>query len=203
MAFIQHRQALYFLSFFSVKTLLFPFGLQLGTGLQGVKKLLSGCGEQMPWHLRDTEASSPAWGWAFTRDTSPAQPAVVSQVLAIFLMSFTSWSRKWLSRKSQRWRSVRAESGACWSKRACFSSSPGLWKLPCIQGFSPLILGGHLHVLEEGAASALVWIFKKHRAPSCFPWATWQKSWPMPSRATSLQQKIEAQREVDVESLQI
>lgn len=118
MAFIQHRQALYFLFFFSVKTLLFPFGLQLGTGLQGVKKLLSGCGEQMPWHLRDTECSSPAWGWAFTRDTSPAQPAVVSQVVAIFLMSFTSSSRKWLSRKSQRWRSVRAESGACWSKRA-------------------------------------------------------------------------------------
>ena len=53
------------------------------------------------------------------------RPVEVSQVVAIFLMSVTSSSRKGFSRK---WRSVWAEVGACrfFSKGMVFSVCPGL-----------------------------------------------------------------------------
>lgn len=47
-------------------------------------------------------------------------PEEVSQVVATFSMSFTFSPRKWLSRKPQRWVSVRVEPKACSSKRAWF-----------------------------------------------------------------------------------
>ena len=56
---------------------------------------------------------------------------------SIFLMSFTSSSRKWFSRKSQMWGSARAEPRTCRSKRAWFSlfsmrreASIASWVLP-------------------------------------------------------------------------
>lgn len=44
----------------------------------------------------------------------------VSQVVAIFLMHFTSLCRKWFCRKSQRWASVQTEAGARRCRRARF-----------------------------------------------------------------------------------
>lgn len=146
--FIYCRQLLYFL-FFSVKTLLFPFGpITVGRGHQGVKKLLSGYRGQMPWHLGDTkgslqvhwvpEALSPAGGWAFTRAASPAQPVEVSQVVAIFLMSFTSSSRKWISRKSEMWVWNAGRADTKWPGSG---SSPEPWQLSWRPEFYLIHLG--------------------------------------------------------------
>lgn len=71
------------------------------------------------------EAPSCARGWAFLKHTGPAPPAgqsacEVSQVVAMFLMRFTSWPRKWLFRKSQRRASAHVELRARRSRRTWF-----------------------------------------------------------------------------------
>lgn len=48
------------------------------------------------------------------------KPVEMSQVVTIFLMSFTASSSKWFSRNSQRWTFVEAEPRACKSKRSWF-----------------------------------------------------------------------------------
>ena len=115
------------------KALLFPFGPRLERGLQDVKKLPSSCREGLQAALMlggffkglwSTEAPSwclrvslskryspnPAWG--------PASLQRLVRWSPIFLMSFTSSSRKWFSRKSQMWVSPRAAARPCRSNRA-------------------------------------------------------------------------------------
>lgn len=77
----------------------------------------------------------PAWG--------PGQPAESSQVLLIFLMSFTS-IRKWFSQKIPRWVTERTGSRACGSKRAWFRFFvllQGHGSFHGVLGFSLLLLG--------------------------------------------------------------
>lgn len=52
------------------------------------------------------------------------QPAEVTHKVTIFLMSFTSSSRKWVSRRPKRWGSVWAEARACRSQKAWFRVFP-------------------------------------------------------------------------------
>lgn len=145
-----------FLFFFSCKMLycfhLVP-GLEKASSV--VKKLPSGFRErrkQKPWHkdLWAVKAPSRDWRWAFPRGTCPAQPGDqpawdVSQVVAIFLMSFTSVSRKWFSRKSQTYGSGtlsgQIQNGPAQGLLQYRSSFHG------IQGFTSLILGQLLHIL--------------------------------------------------------
>nr|KAF6485633.1 hypothetical protein HJG63_010768 [Rousettus aegyptiacus] len=80
-------------------------------------------------------AQPPAWG--------PGQPAEGSQVLLIFLMTFTS-IRKWFSQKIPRWVTERTGSRACGSKRAWFRFFvllQGHGSFHGILGFSLLLLG--------------------------------------------------------------
>ena len=69
-------------------------------------------------------SASPAWG--------PVHHWKLVRRLPIFSVSFTSSSRKWLSRKSQRW-------GSAWAdpKRAWFSFFSMRMQLPQCPGFYP------------------------------------------------------------------
>ena len=99
---------------------MFPFGPVHGSGLQVVKRMPRGCRERI--RLKpDTRAvqRGPSKASGLQRllvvlggvafeviltqpSLGPGQPAKFGQVSPIFLMSFTSSSRKWFSRKSQR-----------------------------------------------------------------------------------------------------
>ena len=102
-----------------------------------VKKLPSGCRERLQAEALTPagcqRGSSRAAGlrrFLFVLEGEPverilSQPgghqlAEISQVVAIFLISFTCSPRKRLSRKSESWESAQAESRACRPKRASF-----------------------------------------------------------------------------------
>ena len=78
----------------------------------------------------------------------------------IFLMSFTCSSRKRLSRKSQTWESVRTQ-GSQIQKRLVQVLLPENGGFYSVLGFTPLILRRLPHVLEKGAAPALVLHFQE------------------------------------------
>lgn len=107
----------------------------------------------------------------------------ISEVVVIFLMSFISSSRKWVSRKSQRWGLHWQNPGHAAPKGPSWGPSPGPWWIPWLLGFYPLILGWLLHILKEGAVAALI-LF----GALVLLFSQLQK-WPMPSRATLSQWK--------------
>lgn len=119
----------------------------------------------------------------------------------ISLMSFTSTSRKWFSRKSQTWESTQAEPRACISKRASFRFFSRTRWLPRCPGFYLFILGQLLHVLEEGAAAALV-LHLQEKLSALQPLLSQpQKKCPLPHPPPPshiLAVEIEAKREVGV-----
>lgn len=120
-------------------------------------------------------SSSPTWGPAWR----------VSQVIAIFSMSFTSSPRKRFSRKLQRWGSEWAEPEHTDPKGPASGSSPArttqcLWH----PGITPLILGWLQNVLEKGIALGRFCIFQRYWVSSFYSLANSQKK-STPSRARS------------------
>ena len=84
-------------------------------------------------------------------------PAEASKLVAILLMSFTSSSRKWLPRKSQRWGICTGRiQGMQIEKDQAQVLLQGHGGFHGVQSFTPLILREFLHILEEGMATVLV-----------------------------------------------
>ena len=72
-----------------------------------------------------------------------------------------------------------------------------------MHSFPPLILGVHLHVLEEGAASALVLYFQETLGTLMLPLRHLAEEVARALQSHILAVKIEARRKVGVESLQM
>lgn len=117
-----------FFFFFPAKSLLFPFDTQLERGSHTVKKLPIGHRKklrQIPWHQADAErplkgwwaleAPGCRWAWAFGIATGQSSHGVGSLPRLVrwspYSWPFTSSSRKWLFRQSQRTPQMQIQKG--------------------------------------------------------------------------------------------
>ena len=124
-----------------------------------------------------------------------SQPAEVVRWSPVFLMSFTSSSRKWFSSKSQMWGSARAEPRPCRSQRAWLrffsvrrAASLASWVLPHSSWDS-------FHTSRKRSRMPYWFcIFKRCFAPSPFSLANLQKKVAHTLQSHIVTVEIEAQR---------
>ena len=120
--------------------------------------------------------SNPTWG--------PATLQKLVRLSPIFLMSFTSSSRKWFSRKSQMWGSAWVEPRSCRFRRAWLR----FFSMRRVASIASWVLPTHLEMASacpgRGHSYHSGFAFSRDSALLHFFLASSPKKWPTYSRAT-------------------